>query len=283
MLRYFFLMLTLACSSIVAAQFSVKEGLYRINKFWYDDEGNIVREQEEEQNYLFKDSIIIFDRQIWQSKIGINFDDYPLNRYAPIGYTYFDLRTGIAQDYYTFSDTAVPINKYTIPDTTDFPIGPFYGSRNDLSTHRDLKKKSVRDTSYEGQNYKILECTYEGSLYKRIVKFIYNCDGLTTNLIKKPESLANCFCVRRYDADIVPYVKEAPSAVYRIMRPFLMKNEEMIFQKWKENIKVTKLPLSTQFEAWKGLLLSPIYMDYYNKTLIGMGLINEDLTPIIKK
>lgn len=283
MLRYIFFILIIACGSKVTAQFFVKEGLYRINKFWYDNQGNIVREQEEEQNYLFKDSIIIFERQGWRSKIGINSDDYPLNRYVLIGYTYFDLRTGIAQDYNSFSDTALPVFNYRIADTTDSPLGPFSGKRNDLVTHRNLKKMSVRDTSYEGQNYKILECTYEGSLYKKIVKFIYSCDGFTTTLIKNPKGLANCLCVRRYDADIVPFVKEAPSAIYRIMRPFLMKNEEIIFQKWKKNAKTTTLPLLTESEVRKAFFLSPLFIEYYNKTLIGMGIINEDLTPIIKK
>lgn len=253
------------------AQIVINQGLYRSNIGFYSFAlyGETVREYENERNYLFKDSCLIFERQIWMPSIGVNFDKYPLNKYVTLKYTFLNLHTGKAQDYDSLTDTAAPVFNYTIRDSV--AIGPFFGKLNNFTAQKNIKKYSIRDTSFLGANYKILECIYSyNPTFENVAKYIYSCNSPVPANIINPEEFKNCLCVRVYNAGIKPFIPEQLSSVNQLIRPFLTPQEEEIFSKWTENSKITMLPLSNETEASRQP--SPLRDQYINKTLEGWGL-----------
>ena len=194
----------------------------------------------------FKDSFVIVEGKWHRQKVTIN--NVRLGEiYETYKYTFLNLKTGRAQDYFTFSDTATPLNNYHVKEGF---IGWGFYKDNGFYSHPD-STFNLPDTIINHRIFKrwgVLKPHMPNNYYRlygteKFPKTIFHVD-------RRIEKLYPGIKIVRLDIlsnqDSLEF-----SFNYKILRKDLDKNENKIFRKWIQNSIESNLPLITFEEAQK--------------------------------
>lgn len=198
----------------------------------------------------FKDSAVIYE-----SKGFYHFEtgDSVINKgYDVYKYIYFDLKTGKAQDYYSFTDTAAVAHNYIISREKETGWNYFKGeNREDLTTI-----ELIPDTLLEKENFKRIKFRQSDSLYNYRAEIIYylSCNSFTTDIIhinKVIESMfPGCMISRIEYITLSPQLFKSLGEC-KLVRTKCTEEENRIFAQWKKNAEQTTMPVLTYEEVRK--------------------------------
>ena len=158
-----------------------------------------------------------------------------ISSYSTYYYIYFDMRNRMARNYLNFSDTALPVKKYQVSDTSYLDGGwSFYVKRRSLF---DSALTSLPDTIIDGNNYKRVMSVKKLSSptsYHPIARIIgyMRCDKKGLLFPVDSYTYLDCPMVRYdiFDPKFVPFTVEL-----KFIANKLTEEEKMIFDTWKEN------------------------------------------------
>ena len=160
-LIYIFYVGVLSCGNSNISNEHLTEGLISVHKYFLNVESisQLPRPDNLEKKIWFKDSCIILEQKV--VNINTNYGDSGVQRsesYDFYKYTFMDIRTLICQDYYYFSDSAVPICNYKLKKTDDNGW-IFYAINKPIETLGKLSP--IPDTLINNRLYKRIKITNE--------------------------------------------------------------------------------------------------------------------------
>ena len=209
------------------------------------------------QNQIwFQDSAIIYEMKIFTTTEDHKLSGTVIHKsYNTFKFTYLDLRTLRCQDYYNFSDTALPYCNYFLkPD--EWISWKFYAENNKQKVTDSLTL--LPDTVMDGHHFKRVKTVnlFPGSDFE----FVYwlRCKE-TENIFHINQVYEKRFpgCKTTRTELIDPHSSSHSIFGYNILHQRLSDEERKIFKKWAKNATQTTLPLLTLDKALKVPIHNP--------------------------
>lgn len=209
----------------------------------FDSTSNFMLPNNFESKIWFKDSCVIYEVKMLTGVT--NYTETGMERkegFEFFKYSYLDLRTLRCQDYFHFSDTALPVSNYQLQKSEGINWKFYYEeNQNDLAGTRS----TLSDTLINGHLYKRVRLVNKGDR-----------GAYTTTYYLEHHTKSNIFHINRALDNAYPDCQVVISemkndvngpmkSVFRIeiVREKLTDRELKVFEKWQQNIETSKLPL----------------------------------------
>lgn len=203
-----------------------------------------------ESNIWFQDSCLIIEMK----KINNHFNNDSLvkSSYDFHKYVYFDLRSMTCQDYWNFSDTALPFTNYYLKNNEGV-TGQFYRRKSPKDVSDSVAHLS--DTIIQNKAYKRIWMFYKADKGSNNYETVYYLDCNTkSNIFQINKTLDEKFTDCQVTKRALRPDLNSPLAMileYNVLKSELSLKEKEVFRKWSKNAKETELPLLTFMEAMK--------------------------------
>lgn len=223
----------------------VKEGLLSQYRYFSNisDSSKLPMADHTESKIWFMDSCVIYEMKVLRNLTN-NTDSgvFKFQSYDLYKFTYLDLRNLTCQDYYHFSDTALPVANYRLKPEETLNWN-FYAKGRETDLAGD--KLTMTDTVIQNKDFKRLRFQRSANGYTDESIYCIDCNA-KQNIFHINRSIdemfPDCKVVRletRGDIkDSLKWIFEA-----NVVREILTPAERSIFSKWGKNASETKLPL----------------------------------------
>jgi len=219
---YLILMTSLLCCSYVYGQ---TEGLVHFYS-------NMPMKDFDEDRIWFKDSAFIIEVKKDNTEY-IN-DRLVHEGYDVYKYSYVNLKNGICQDYFSFSDTASVRFNYRLK-ANEFIRWNFYSSSQEAAQTLQLSDSTIAEIRYK--RYRTKNMFPNGEEY---VYFLAKSKDNIFHLNKSLDAKSKGWKVVR--ADLVDSAsKLITTQKFMVIRDLLNEQERNVFKAWEENAKKTRL------------------------------------------
>lgn len=233
----------------------LKSGIIRIDNYFINIDSTKpmpLPVQYRTMRIWFKDSCIIVERKLINETENNEVVDSIVKRvyrvsYDVMGYTYVNLQTKSGQNYFNFSDTALPVGNFILEDKElDFVVN--FNRKKDLDIKGELTQ--LPDTIENNILYKrILVTRNTGSdtaeclncLDCQSPKTIFHLNSTLDEMYPGCRVVKGIFWAHQayvYSGIPLKWVTE-----FRIIQKKLSSNENKIFKQWRKNAALSSLPI----------------------------------------
>jgi hypothetical protein len=237
MRKYFVLLLFYAQCGF--SQTVIKEGILEKESYWLEDKGGGVFDTTKHKSYriYFYDSCVVYESKSYYPEYPEQeITKWPTRLYK---YTFFDLRTRLCHDYYSFTDTSTMQCNYKMPKGKSL-LWNFWETQGD----EDGNFVFVGDTIIAGKSIKLVENKNAASTQRKS-KWIYYLTSNMPNIIFHINGGAIDRRYKGYKAFRLDLIQEwgRSCSSMRLIKEKLSFEERSVLKKWLKNSKEIQEPL----------------------------------------